>query len=220
MARLQRCDALDEAESLTLFADYGVPTLAHRIVESAAAAEAAARDLGYPVVLKTAMPGILHKSDVQGVALDLADAAALRLAYDDLARRLGPRVLAMPMAGKGIELALGALDDPQFGPVVMIGAGGVLIEAMNDRCFALPPFDGGVARRLIDRLRARPLLDGRRGQPPANIDALADAFARFSVMAADLAGLFREIDVNPVLCSAGGCVALDALVVARSASTE
>jgi acyl-CoA synthetase (NDP forming) len=214
-ARLQRGDTLDEAESLTLFADYGMPTLPHRIVESAAAAAAAARELGYPVVLKTAMPSILHKSDVQGVVLDLPDSAALRLAYDDLARRLGLRVLVMPMAGKGIELAFGAIDDPQFGPIVMLGAGGVLIEAMNDRRFALPPFDAGVARRLIDRLRARPLLDGKRGMPPANIDALADAFARFSVMATDLAGLFREIDVNPLLCGAGGCVALDALVVAK-----
>ncbi len=218
-ARLQRGHVLDEAEGLALFADYDVPTLPHRIVESAAEAEAAARGFGYPVVLKTAMPGILHKSDVGGVELNLGDAAALRLAYDDLARRLGPRVLAMPMAGQGTELAFGALDDPQFGPIVMIGAGGILIESMNDRRFALPPFDAAVARRLIDRLRTRPLLDGRRGRPAANIDALADAFARFSVMAANLAGLFQEIDINPVLCGSAGCVALDALVVPKAAST-
>jgi acetate---CoA ligase (ADP-forming) len=215
MARLQRGDALDEAEGLALFADYRVPTLPHRIAESAAAAEAAAREFGYPVVLKTAMPGILHKSDVRGVELNLSDAAALRLAYDDLARRLGPRVLIMPMAEPGTELAFGALDDPQFGPIVMIGAGGVLIELMNDRRFAVPPFDAGFARRLIDRLRTRPLPDGKRGALAANIDALAEAFARFSVMAADLAGLFQEIDVNPVLCSASGSVALDALVVPK-----
>lgn len=214
-ARLQRGEALDEAESLALFADYGVPTLPHRIVESADAADVAARELGYPVALKTAMPGILHKSDVGGVALGLADASALRAAYEDLARRLGPRALVMPMAGKGVELAFGALDDPQFGPVVMIGAGGTLIELLQDRRFALPPFDAAAARRLVDRLRARPLLDGRRGAPAADIDALAAAFARFSVMAADLAGLFREIDVNPLLCSAAGCIALDALVIGR-----
>jgi acyl-CoA synthetase (NDP forming) len=215
MARLQRGDALDETEGLALFADYGVPTLPHRIVESAAAAEAAARGFGYPVVLKTAMPGILHKSDVRGVELNLSDAGALRLAYDDLARRLGPRVLVMPMAMPGIELAFGALDDPQFGPIVMVGAGGVLIELMNDRRFAVPPFDAAFARRLIDRLRTRPLLDGKRGLPAANVDALAEAFARFSVMATDLAGLFQEIDANPMLCGASGCIALDALVVGR-----
>ena len=100
IARLQRGDALDESESLVLFADYGVPVSPHRIVESAAAAEAAARDLGFPAVLKTAMPGILHKSDVGGVKLNLSDVAAVRAAYDDLARRLGPRVLVM-LSGAG-----------------------------------------------------------------------------------------------------------------------
>ena len=216
IARLQPGGALDEAESLTLFADYGVPVLPHRIVESAAAAEAAARDLGFPAVLKTAMPGILHKSDVGGVKLNLSDVAAVRAAYDDLARRLGPRTLVMPMAGKGIELALGALDDPHFGPIVMVGAGGVLIEIMADRRFALPPFDTATARRLLDSLKARPLFDGQRGLPAVDIDAVSEALARFSVLAADLAGLFAEIDVNPVVCGPRGCVALDALVVGQS----
>jgi succinyl-CoA synthetase beta subunit len=200
---------------LALFADYGMPVLPHRIVESATAAEAAARDVGFPAALKTAMPGILHKSDVGGVKLNLSDAAAVRAAYDDLERRLGPRVLVMPMAGEGIELAFGALDDPQFGPIVMVGAGGILIEIMADRRFALAPFDGATARRLLDSLKARPLLDGHRGLPAANIDAVAEALARLSVLAADLAGLFHEIDLNPVLCGPSACVALDALVVGR-----
>lgn len=214
-ARLQRGGALDEAESLALLADYGVAAVPHRVVESADAATAAARDLGYPVALKTAMSGILHKSDAGGVELNLGDAAAVRSAYDALARRLGARALVMSMAGRGVELAFGALDDLQFGPIVMVGAGGVLIEVMNDRRFGLPPFDARFARRLVDRLRTRPLLDGKRGMSAANIVAVADAFARFSVMAADLSGLFEEIDVNPVLCDASGCIALDALVVGR-----
>ncbi len=214
-ARLQGDGALDEPESLTLFADYGMPVLPHRIAKSASAAEAAAREMGFPVVLKTAMPGILHKSDVAGVKLNLSDVTAVRAAYNDLARRLGPRVLVMPMAGKGVELAFGALDDPQFGPLVMVGAGGVLIEIMADRRFALAPFDSITARRLLDGLKARPLLESHRGLPAANIDAVAEALARFSVLAADLAGLFQEIDANPMLCGAGECIALDALVVGR-----
>jgi hypothetical protein len=165
------------------------------------------------------MPSILHKSDVGGVKLSLPDTAAVRAAYDDLARRLGPRVLITPMAGKGVELAFGALDDPQFGPLVMVSAGGVLIEVMADRRFALAPFDAAIARRLLDGLKARPLLDGHRGLPAANIDAVAEALARFSVLVADLAGLFQEIDVNPVLCGPSACVALDALVVGRSHGT-
>jgi succinyl-CoA synthetase beta subunit len=212
---LQRGGVLDEPESLALFADYGMPVLPHRIVESASAAQDAAIAVGFPVVLKTAMPGILHKSDVGGVKLDLSDGAAVCAAYDDLARRLGPRVLVMPMARKGVELAFGALDDPQFGPLVMVGAGGVLIEVMADRRFALAPFDEATAHRLLDRLKVRPLLDGKRGQPAANIDAVAEALARFSVLAADVAGLFQEIDINPVLCRAEGCVALDGLVTGR-----
>jgi acyl-CoA synthetase (NDP forming) len=213
--RLRGGRGLDESESLALFTDYGVPVLPHRIVASVSAAQDAARETGFPVVLKTAMPGILHKSDVGGVKLSLSDEAAVRAAYDDLAHRLGPRVLVMPMAGNGVELAFGALDDPQFGPLVMVGAGGVLIEIMADRRFALAPFDRATARRLVDSLKARPLLDGKRGLPPASVDAVADALARFSILAADLAGLFQEIDINPVLCRAEDCVALDGLVTWR-----
>lgn len=211
--RLAGGTALDEGESLSLLADYGVPVLAHRLVESAAEAERAARDLGFPVVLKTAMPGILHKSDVGGVKLGLADIAAVRTAYEDVARRLGPRVLLAPMVPGGLELSFGAKLDPQFGSIVMVGAGGVLIEFMADRACALAPFDEAEAGRLIDGLALRPLLDRKRGAPPANVAALSAALARFSTLAADLAGLVQEIDVNPLLAGAMDCVALDALIV-------
>ncbi len=214
-ARLARGGSLDEAESLALFADYGLPALPHRIVEDAAAALAAGRELGYPLVLKTAMPGILHKSDVGGVRLGIADGTALRAAYDDLAIRLGPRALVAPMAGPGVELAFGAKLDPSFGPVAMVGAGGVLIEYLKDQALALAPFDEAEAGQLIDSLALRPLLDGKRGRPPADIAALAAALARFSVMVADLGDLVSEVDANPVLAGPKGPAVLDALVVAR-----
>lgn len=211
--RLAQGTALDEGESLTLLTDYGLPVLPHRIVESAAAAEKAAAELGYPIVLKTAMPGILHKSDVGGVTLNLADAKAVRAAYDDMAARLGARALLAPMAGKGFELSFGAKLDPQFGPVVMVGAGGILIEFMKDRAIALAPFDEDEARRMIDGLALRPLLDGKRGAPPSDIKTLTSALAKFSVMVADLGDLVGEIDINPMLALPNGCVALDALIV-------
>ncbi len=211
--RLSQGIALDEAESLTLLSDYGLPVLPHRIVESAAAAQKAAGELGYPIVLKTAMPGILHKSDVGGVKLNLADAAALGAAYDDMAARLGARVLLAPMAGKGFELSFGAKLDPQFGPVVMVGAGGILIEFLRDRAVSLAPFDEDEAKRLIEGLALRPLLDGKRGAAPSDIAALASALAKFSVMVADLGDLVQEIDINPMLAGPRGCVALDALIV-------
>ena len=212
-ARLAKGSALDEAESLTLLTDYHVPVLPHRLAESAAEAEKAAEELGFPVVLKTATPGILHKSDVGGVKLGLSDAAAVRAAYEDVARRLGPRVLLAPMAKGGLELSFGAKLDPQFGPVVMVGAGGVLIEFMTDRACALAPVDDAEAARLIDGLSLRPLLDGKRGAPPSDIAALGTALARFSTMVADLSGLVQEIDVNPLLAGPKACVALDALIV-------
>jgi acyl-CoA synthetase (NDP forming) len=215
--RLEAGGALDESESLALMADYGVGVLAHRVVETESAAIEAARSIGFPVALKTAQPGILHKSDVGGVKLGLGDEAAVAAAYRDLAAKQGPRVLVMAMAGKGVELSFGAVVDAQFGSLVMAGAGGILIEMMKDRRFALPPFDAKEARRLLDGLALRPLLDGKRGQKPADIDALARSLAAFSVLVADLKGLIAEIDINPVLAGADGAVALDALVVPASA---
>src|SRR5262249_805857 len=116
--------------------------------------------------------------------------------------------------GQGIELAFGAKIDPAFGPVVMVGAGGVLIEYLKDRALALAPFDAEEARRLIDQLALRPLLDGKRGRPAAHLPRLAEALAAFSVLVADLATYVREIDINPVLAGPDGALALDALVVA------
>ena len=214
--RLSQGFALDEAESLTLLSDYGLPVLPHRIVESAGAAERAAGELGYPVVLKTAMPGILHKSDVGGVKLNLADGATVRAAYDDMAARRGARVLLAPMAAMGFELSFGAKLDPQFGPVAMVGAGGILIEFLRDRAVSLAPFDEDEARRLIDSLALRPLLDGKRGAAASDIGAIAAALARFSVMVADLGELVQEIDINPMLAGPRACVALDALIVPKA----
>ncbi len=211
--RLRRGGAFEEAEGLALLRDYGIPVLQHYVVESETEVMAVAQVMGYPVAMKTAMPGILHKSDVGGVKLGLADAAALKAAYAELKRHLGPRVIVMPMAGKGIEISFGMTLDPQFGPIVMLGAGGVLIEMLRDRCFALPPFDAREARRFIDGLTLRPLLDGKRGAKPADIAALAQAFTSFASLAKDLAGLVAEIDVNPLVAGPQGCMALDALIV-------
>jgi acyl-CoA synthetase (NDP forming) len=213
--RLGAGGTLDEAEGLALLADFGVPTLPARVVEDRDAAVAAAGELGYPVALKTAADGIHHKSDVGGVMLALGDEAAVADAYDDFAGRLGPRVLVAPMAAPGVEMALGITVDAQFGPLVMVGAGGVLIEVMGDSRFAIPPFGDDVARRLIDGLKVRRLLDGVRGAPAADMAALAAAVARFSVLAATLGDVIGELDVNPLIAGADGCVAVDALVVAK-----
>ena len=218
--RLSQGDSLGQAEGLALLADFGVPTVAVRTAGDRPGTLAAAAEIGYPVVLKTAMDGIHHKSDVGGVKLGLGDEAALAAAYDDLARRLGPKVLIAPMAAGGVEMVLGITRDAQFGPLVMVGAGGVLVEVMADAQAALPPIDAHGARRLIDRLRVRRLLDGVRGAAAADIDAVAEAAARLSVLAAALGDCIGEIDVNPLIAGPGGCLAVDALVVGRTPGQE
>jgi len=218
--RLAAGRALDEADSLALLADYGIPVVAAQVVDSADTAIAAAAAIGYPVALKTAAPGIHHKSDVGGVQLGLRDEGALRAGYAQIAARLGPRAVVEPMAPAGIELALGLIVDPQFGPVVMIGAGGTLIEVLRDVSYGLAPFDQHTARRMLDRLKLRPLLDGMRGRPAADLSALAAAVARFSILAADLGDLLAEADVNPLIAGPQGPLAVDALVVPRPHTTE
>jgi acyl-CoA synthetase (NDP forming) len=213
-ARLEQGATLDEAESLDLLGDYGVPVLPHRIVETEAELLRAAKEFR-TVAVKTAMPGILHKSDVGGVKLNLS-AETVAAAYSDLKQRLGPRVIVMPMAGKGLELSFGMTRDAQFGPIVMVGAGGVLIEMLKDRRFALPPFGPEEAMRHLNALALRPLLDGKRGAAPSDMASLAQAVSRFSVLAADLGDLIAEMDVNPLIAGPNGCVALDALIVPRS----
>jgi acyl-CoA synthetase (NDP forming) len=214
-ARLRGGKALDEAASLALLKAWDIPVASHAVVDSEEAAIEAAHAIGYPLVLKTAMPGILHKSDVGGVRLGLHDENAVRAAYRDIAARLGPRVLLARMAPKGVELALGMVDDPQFGPLVAVGAGGVLIELLSDRKAALAPFGPLTARRLIDGLALRPLLDGYRGGAKAHIEKLATILASFSVMAAELSGQIAEIDINPLICGAE-ILAVDALIVPKA----
>ncbi len=214
-ARLQQGEALDEDAGLALLSDYGIPVPHRRVVGSEDQAAAAAADLGYPVALKTAMPGILHKSDVGGVKLSLADEPALRAAYRDMAERLGPRALVTEMVGKGVELALGGLQDGQFGMLLMLGAGGILIEMMDDRAFALAPIGEDEAARKLDGLKLRRLLDGVRGQAPVHLPSVVATIARFSAMLADLDGLIAEVDVNPLIAGHKGCIAVDALIVPR-----
>ena len=206
--------ALDEAQSMSLLAAWGVPVITHALAASPDELRRAGAKLDYPVALKTAEPGILHKSDTGGVRLGLASEAALLDAYGDLARRLGPRVLIAPMAGPGVEIALGMLRDPQFGPMVVIGAGGTLVEFLEDRSAALAPFGRTTARRLVESLKLEQLLRGYRGSAPVDLGALSEAIARFSVLAADLADIVAEIDVNPLLAGKD-ILALDALVIVK-----
>ncbi len=216
-SRLASGDTLEEHESCLLLSDFGFPVNPARLVDSESAAIASAFELGYPAVLKTAEPGILHKTDCDGVKLGIPDEAGLRAAYGDLSSRLGPRALVSPMLkARGVELVLGVIRDDQFGPLVMLGFGGINVETIRDVAYALPPFDRTSARRLLDTLQLRPLLDGLRDRAAVDVEAFCVAAERFSVMAAALGEVIDEIDVNPIIAHPDGCIAVDALVVGHS----
>ena len=213
--RLKLGEPLDEDASLALLEDYSLQVPKRHVVGSVDQAVAWAERIGYPVALKTAAPGVHHKSDVGGVKLDIRGEAHLRAAYDDMAKRLGARMLLTRMAEKGTELALGGVHDPQFGMLLMLGAGGTLIEMLDDRAFALAPIDELEAERKLDGLKLRKLLGGVRGQPPAHLPSIVRAISCFSVLLADLDGLIAEVDVNPLIAGPSACMAVDALVVPR-----
>ena len=211
--RLSTGEPMDEGVALSLMHDFGVTVVASATCEDLAGAWAAADRIGYPVAMKAADPAIQHKSDVGGVMLNLTDDDAVRSAYEDMAARLGPRVTIAAMVPEGVELVFGMVRDDQFGPIIMVGTGGILVELLDDRCFALPPFGVEDAKRLIGRLQISKLLDGVRGASPADLNGLAHALSQFSVLAAALGDVIAEIDVNPVIAGPDGAIAVDALVV-------
>jgi acyl-CoA synthetase (NDP forming) len=210
-ARALRSGPLAPADAFRMLRDYGIRAARARAADTAGAALAAAAEIGYPVVLKTAEPSVAHKSDAGGVVLGIRDAAELEAGYAALAGRLGPRVLVCETAGPGTELSLGILADPGLGPLVVVGAGGVLVEHLADRAVALPPVDPPLARRMLSRLRVAPLLTGFRGRPPANLGAIAKAITAVSAIACELDGELAALDINPLICGEGGAVAVDVL---------
>jgi acyl-CoA synthetase (NDP forming) len=208
-----RGSALTEDEGYALLSDYGIAVPAHVVVNDAAAACVAARSIGYPLVLKTASPGILHKSDVGGVHIGLADEAGLMAAYDAMSRRLGPRALVTAQVHGGIETACGVLRDPDFGPFVMMGSGGIWIEQLRDSALVMAPVEAELAAQCLSRLRLNRLLDGVRGAPACDRHALIHVAVQLGVLALELGDCIAEMDLNPVLVTAGGAVAVDCLVV-------
>jgi acyl-CoA synthetase (NDP forming) len=203
---------LRATEGFALLADYGIAAPAAGAAGSVDEALEVAATVGYPVVVKTDRPGIVHKSDVGGVVLGVADPAALRCAYLELAGRLGPDVVVAATAPPGVEMALGLVRDPLLGPLVVVGAGGVLVEVLADRRVGLVPLTARAARRMLDGLAVRPVLDGLRGGPVADLDALTAAVVGLATLAAELGAVVEALDVNPLRCGPYGVLALDVLV--------
>ncbi len=205
-------DSLDEVESLELLQDFGLPVVDSRLASSVDEVMNAA-SLGYPLVLKSAQPGLLHKSDADGVRLGLDDEKQLGEAYTDLSSRLGPRVVVAPMVTGGVELGFGMVNDEQFGPMVMVCAGGIYIELLDDRRFIPAPCSPDEAMHHIQSLAIYRILKGARGKPACRADLAAQALSRFSQVAYALRDCVSEIDLNPVIVTADDCIIVDALVI-------
>jgi acyl-CoA synthetase (NDP forming) len=213
--------AVGEVDVMALLADGGIPAVTAIAIGSVKELRSRAAELEFPVVLKTANPSVPHKSDAGGVILGIRTPAELLKHYAELSSRLGPMVTVAPMvAGHGIEMILGMIRDAQFGPVVLMGFGGVHAELFEDTVTALPPFDAATAERLIGGLRMRALLDGARGRPMVDVEAFCRAAAAFSSIVPAVADLVREIDINPVMVLERGCMALDALFVPAAPAAD
>lgn len=210
-----RKKTLTEREAKAVLAEYGIVGVPERRTKNADEAVKAAEKFGYPVVLKADSADIEHKTEAGAVKLDLRDAGALRAACAAMtAAKDG--FLVQPMLKGGVELVVGVKRDPQVGPVLLVGLGGVLVEVMRDTVLSLAPVGRSEARRMLERLRGFRLLQGYRGAPAVNLDAVCEAIARISEFAADFADEVEEIDVNPLLACSDGAIALDALIVLRT----
>ena len=212
---------LTEVESKQLLATYGIPTVPTVTATTEAEAVEQAGEIGYPVVLKLFSETITHKTDVGGVQLNLRDADAVGAAYREIRRsvaeKAGPEhflgVTVQPMVKlDGYELIVGSSVDPQFGPVLLFGSGGQLVEVFQDRALALPPLNTTLARRLMDRTKVFAALQGVRGRKAVDLAALEELLVRFSQLLVEQPWI-REIDINPLLASPERLLALDARVV-------
>jgi len=219
---------LTEVESKQLLAAYGIPTVETRVATSEAEAVKCAEEIGYPVVLKLFSETIIHKTDVGGVRLHLAGAAAVRSGYRAIEASVRDKVGAEHFLGvtvqpmitlDGYELILGSSLDPQFGPVLLFGSGGQLVEVYQDRALALPPLNTTLARRVMEQTRIFTALQGVRGRPPVDLIALEHLLVRFSYLVIEQRWM-KEIDINPLLASPERQLVLDARVVLHGRETS
>ncbi len=219
--------ALSELDAKRVLASAGIPVVPERLAGSAQEAVAAAKALGLPCVLKIVSPDIPHKSELGGVLLGLESAQAVRRGYDTLLQRARAHapaariegVLVAPLVHGGVETILGVQRDPVFGPVVLFGLGGILVEVLKDVALRIAPFDEAEALEMIRAVKGYPILEGVRGRPRADIPALARALAQLSVFAQANADALESLDINPfiVLPEGQGALAVDALIVPRAA---
>jgi len=219
-ARAEGRTLLNEVEAKSLLKDAGVPVATTTLAATRAEAQAQAESAGYPVVLKVVSPDIAHKSDVGGVKLNLRDKDAVGAAFDEIvanskkavanARIAG--VAVQHMAAQGTEVIVGMTTDAQFGPVMMFGLGGIMVEVLKDVSFRLVPLAEKDADQMINEIKGRPVLEGVRGQPAADLKALRTTILKVSEFVQKHPEV-RELDLNPVFAYPDGALAVDARIV-------
>lgn len=202
----------------------GIPVIETRLGRTRAEAIAVGRELGFPVAMKIVSPDAIHKTDVGGVKLDIKNAAQAGQAYSEIitsVKQHVPRakiegVSVQPMASPGVEIIIGMTVDPQFGPVLMFGLGGIFVEVLKDVSFRLVPVARVDAAEMIQEIRGKALLEGYRGQPAVNIPALEKLIVKVSDFIAKNPDV-RELDLNPLIATDKGVVAVDARMVLNGA---
>lgn len=211
---------LTEIESKDILEEAGIPTAHARLATTADEAVAAAKGIGFPVALKIVSPDITHKSDIGGVKLNLATPDEAKTAFNEIvaaAKKAQPDaaidgVSVQKMARPGIEVIMGMSQDAQFGPVLMFGLGGILVEVLKDVSFRLVPITPRDARQMVQEIKGRPLLEGYRGQEPADVEALERLLLRLSDFIEKHPEI-AELDLNPIFAYKDGAIAVDARII-------
>jgi acyl-CoA synthetase (NDP forming) len=214
---------LTEVESKQLVAEAGIPVVETKLSKTKAEAISISKKMGFPVVLKIVSPDIIHKSDIGGVKLGLANATRVGKAYTEImaaAKKANKKadihgISVQKMARPGVEVIMGMSKDAQFGPVLMFGLGGVFVEVLKDVAFRIVPLNRRDASQMIREIKGYPLLEGYRGQEPANITALEDLLLKLSDFV-DKNPKIKEMDLNPIFAYKDGALAVDARVILES----
>ena len=209
-----------ETEAKTVCMEYGIPITKFKLAKNEAETVKFAEEIGYPVVLKIVSPDIIHKSDVGGVIVNLKDAKDVRNAYKQILESIKKHkadakivgMLVQEMAPSSTEVIVGAIKDPQFGPALMFGLGGIFVEVLKDVTFRVAPITVDEAREMITEVKAYPLLKGYRNQPPADIEAIVKILLNTSRLVMEHQEI-KELDLNPIMVYEKGAKTVDARII-------
>ena len=219
-ARKEGRKSLLETEAKAVCIEYGIPVTKFELAKSEAQAVKFAEKIGYPVVLKIVSPDVVHKSDVGGVAVNLKDSKSVREAYSQILKDVKKHnakakivgVLVQEMAPQSTEVIVGVTKDPQFGPAIMFGLGGIFVEVLKDVTFRIAPITEDEAREMITEVKAYPLLKGYRNSPPVDIAAIVGILLKTSKLAMEHQEI-KELDLNPVMVYEKGAKTVDARII-------